>query len=177
MKRLWILGLAVTLAPGLRAQQPQAADTGEAGRLRAQIEQRFGARVKEDLRLNDVQAAKLKATEERFGTERRALVQQQAERRRALDAQMQPGMPANSDSVSKLMDGLRAGRTQLVKIDQDQDREMSAYLNPVQRARYMQMRERLMQRVGEMRMQRRERGQMGPGMRPLRGSGGRRRGI
>jgi hypothetical protein len=131
-------------------------DTAEAGRLRAQIEQRFNDRVKQELNLNADQATKLRATQERFGTRRRDVMQQQLERRRALENQMQPGIAANSDSVRKLMDGIQAGRAEMVKIEQDQDREMSGYLNPVQRARYQQMRERLMQRVGEMRMERRE---------------------
>ena len=172
MKRLWIVGLAVTVAPGLWAQQPQAADTGEAGRLRAQIEQRFNDRVLEDLQLSPDQATKLRSTQEKFGAQRRTLMQQQMERRRALNDQMQPGIAANADSVRKLMDGMQTGRAQLLKIDQDENQEMSGYLNPVQRARYQQMRERLMQRVGEMRTQR-ERGQMGRmgGGRPFRGGG------
>ena len=180
MKRLWIFGLAVTLAaPSLRAQQPETTDTAEAGRLRAQIEQRFSARVKDELGLNDDQATRLRATQEKFGAQRRALAQEQGERRRALDGQMRPGMPANADSVNKLMAGLRSGREQMVKIDQDEDREMQGYLTPVQRAQFLQMRERLMQRVNEMRLERRqERGMGAPRPRFVpRGGGGRRRGI
>jgi hypothetical protein len=160
---------------------PGPSDTAEAGRLRAQIEQRFNERVTQELNLNTDQATKLRATQERFGTRRRDVMQQQLARRRALDNQMQPGIAANSDSVRKLMDGIQAGRTEMVKIEQDQDREMSGYLTPVQRARYQQMRERLMQRVGEMRMERREGRAMGQGrgmVRPRPGvRGGRRRGI
>jgi hypothetical protein len=109
-------------------------------------------------------------------------MQQQVERRRALEDQMQPGVAANSDSVRKLMDGIQTGRAEMLRIEQDQDREMAGYLTPVQRARYQQMRERFMQRVGELRMERREGRGMRPGMRPgmvprpgVRG--GRRRGI
>src|SRR5256885_16267218 len=176
MKNLWALGLAgaVLLAPALLAQQPVAPpqrDTAEAGRLRAQIEQRFSARVQEELKLTPDQATKLRTSQERFGTRRRALMQQQMERRRALDDQMQPGVAANADSVRKLMDGMRAGRGEMLKIEQDEDQEMAGYLNPVQRARYQQMREHLMQRVNEMREQRRQ-GMGRGGM--LRG--GRRRG-
>ncbi len=69
---------------------------------------------------------------------------------------MQPGIAANSDSVRKLMDGIQTGRADMLKIEQDQDREMAGYLSPVQRARYQQMRERFMQRVGELRMERRQ---------------------
>jgi hypothetical protein len=173
MKTL-LFGLAVMVAPALSAQQPS--DTAEAGRLRAQIEQRFSERVQEDLNLTPDQASKLRATQEKFGARRRTLMQQQSERRRALDTQMQPGIAANSDSVRKLMDGMRSGRAEMVRVEQDEDQEMSGYLNPVQRARYQQMRERFMQRIGEMRMDRREgRGMVRP--RPFVGPRGRRRGI
>ncbi|HEX9293282.1 MAG TPA: hypothetical protein VF873_06320 [Gemmatimonadales bacterium] len=164
MRKHILLSLAVLLAGGaggrLAAQQRDSmrapSDTAEAGRLRAQIEQRFNDRVTQELNLNTDQATKLRATQERFSTRRRDVMEQQLGRRRALENQMQPGIAANSDSVRKLMDGIQAGRGEMVKIEQDQDREMSGYLSPVQRARYQQMRERLMQRVGEMRMERRE---------------------
>lgn len=82
---------------------------------------------------------------------------------------MQPGVAANADSVKKLMDGNQAARAQMLKLEQDEDREMSGYLTPVQRARYQQMREQLMRRVTEMRAQRR--GQMGPGRPGMRDPG------
>jgi len=186
MRTLWMLSLAVLLGPGLAAQQPQPApqqrpDTAEAGRLRAQIEQRFSERVQQELKLTPDQATKLRASQERFGASRRDVMRQQFERRQALDDQMQPGVAANADSVRKLMDGMRSGREQMLKIEKDEDQEMAGYLNPVQRARYQQMRERFMQRVNEMRMERRERAGLrarggvgrGPGIRP----GGRRRPI
>jgi Spy/CpxP family protein refolding chaperone len=160
MKRLLALSLAVALVPGLASQQPR--DTAEAARLRAQIEQRFAERVQDELKLTPDQASKLKASQERYGTRRRDLMQQQMQRRRALDDQMQPGVAANSDSVRKLMDGIQSGRAEMFKVEQDEEREMAGYLNPVQRARYQQMRERFMQRVMEMRQ---GRGQgMGKGM-------------
>jgi hypothetical protein len=186
MKRLWMLSVAVLLVPGLAGQQQtpqQRGDTVEAERLRAQIEQRFSQRVQEELKLTPDQATKLRASQERFGTRRRALMRQQMERRRSLEGQMQPGVAANADSVRKLMDGMRAGRSEMLKIEQDEDQEMSGYLTPVQRARYQQMREHLMRRVNEMRQERRGRmgpggpgGQRGPGMRP-RGQGSRPRPI
>jgi hypothetical protein len=72
----------------------------------------------------------------------------------------------------------------LAKIEQDEDREMAGYLSPVQRARYQQMRGRLMQRVMEMQLERRDGRGMGQGrgrgmVAPPQGmrGGGRRRGI
>src|SRR5437867_5041797 len=185
MRKYILLSLAVLLAPSLAAQQRDTAraqgDTAEAGRLRAQIESTFTRRVQQDLNLSPDQATKLRATQERFGSRRRDVMQQQLTRRQALENQMQPGIAANSDSVRKLMDGIQAGRAEMLKIEQDQDREMSGYLTPVQSARYQQMRQHFMQRVGELRMERREgRGmQRAPGIRPVRPGirGGRRRGI
>src|SRR6266540_3449750 len=159
MNRLVVFSLAVLLAPGggLSAQprdsMQQRGDTAEAERLRAQIEQRFSARVQHDLKLTQDQATKLRASQERFSARRRQVMQQQ----------MQPGVAANADSVSKLMDGMRSGRAEMLKIEQDEDREMSGYLTAVQRARYQQMRARLMQRAAEMRMERREGRGMGRG--------------
>jgi Spy/CpxP family protein refolding chaperone len=167
MKRLW-LALSLVLAPGLAAQEPSPArpDTAEAERLRARIEERFSQHVQQELRLTPEQATKLRASQERFGAQRRGLTHQQMERRRALEGQMQPGVAANADSVRKLMDAIRAGRAEMLKIDQDEDRDMAAYLTPVQRARYQRMREMLMRRVNEMREQRRGGGgRMGPGQR------------
>ena len=184
MKTYMLLSLAVLLAPSLSAQQRDSGrvqgDTAEAGRLRARIESTFTRRVQQDLNLSQDQAAKLRATQERFGARRRDVMQVQIERRRALESQMQPGIAANSDSVRKLMDGIQTGRADMLKVEQEQDREMSSYLTPVQRARYQQMRERLMQRVGELRMEREGRGVgRGQGMGGARPGirGGRRRGI
>ena len=178
MKAFLVLGLAVILAPGggLSAQRDSVrapSDSAQAEQLRTQIEQRFTQRVQQELSLTNDQTAKLKDTQERFGPRRRALIQQQMQRRRALEQQMQPGVAANQDSVRKLMQGLDAGRLEMVRIQQDESKELGNFLNPVQQYRYNQMRERLMARVGEMRRQGRGRGmgrgrQMGMSMRGLR---------
>ncbi len=79
--------LALTLA--LVQQQQPPADTGEAGRLRRQIEDRFAQHVQQQLRLSPDQATKLRATQERFGERRRSLMRQQVDRRMALNDQLQ----------------------------------------------------------------------------------------
>jgi Spy/CpxP family protein refolding chaperone len=177
MKKAIVLSLAVLLTPALAAQQRDSVrrppDSAEAAQLRARIEDRFNQRLQESLKLSSDQSTKLKATQEKFGTQRRALMEQQRDRRQALDDQMQPGVAANTDSVNKLLAGLQSGRAQMFKLEQDQDNEMSKYLTPVQRARYQTMREGFMRRVTEMRERR-----PGMGARGYRqGGGGRRRGI
>jgi len=156
--------LALTLVV---VQQPSSpapgTDSVEAGRLRRQIEERFAARVHQELGLTADQVTKLRATQERFGERRRTLRRQQMGRRLALEGQMRPGEAADADSVKRLMDAMQAGRGEMLKLDQDEDRDMAGYLTPVQRARYQMMRQRFLERVNEMREQRR--GRMGPGPR------------
>jgi Spy/CpxP family protein refolding chaperone len=173
MKHVIVLSLAVLLAPGLAAQRDstrQPGDTMEAARLRAEVERRFTSRVTDELHLTADQATKLQASQEKFSARRRTIMTQQRDRRQALDDQMEPGIAANSDSVNKLLAGVRSGRVELLRLDQDQDEEMSKYLTPVQRARYEQIRERFMDRVTAMRKQRRGRDSYGMERAPRQGS-------
>jgi hypothetical protein len=180
MKALLVLTLAVIIGPagvltGQQRDSAQRRDTAEADQLRSMLEQRFSQRVQQELKLTNEQTTKLRATQERYGPRRRALMRQQGQRRLALEDQMQPGVAANQDSVRKLMDGLSAGRLEMMRIQQEEDRELGGILTPVQQWRYNQMRERLLQRVGEMRREGRGTGRgRGQGM---SGARPRRRGI
>jgi Spy/CpxP family protein refolding chaperone len=153
-KLIWMLGLA--LVPALAAQQDSilARDSAVRDRLQQEIERRFGAVVQQQLDLTPDQADKLRATEERFRPRRRAVQRQQLLLRLGLQGQMRPGIAANADSVRRLMDGMQANRSELLQLEQEQDREMSGYLTPVQRARYQMLRERLVQRLQEVRRER-----------------------
>lgn len=166
---MWVLGLL--LAPALAAQQDSTSlpDSAERERLQQEIERRFGAVVQQQLELSNDQADKLRATEERFRTRRRAIVRQQLLLRFGLQDQMRPGQAANPDSVRRLMDAMQANRGDLLRLDQEQDREMSGYLTPVQRARYQMLRERLLRRLQEVRRERTGAGAGRPGLeRPRR---------
>jgi hypothetical protein len=74
-----------------------------------------------------------------------------------LRGQLQPGVAADADSVRRLLDAREQNRDAAMQLDRDEDKEMTAYLSPVQRARYQLMRQRLQERIAEMRRQRRGR--------------------
>jgi hypothetical protein len=156
MRRVaWLIGLTLAIAPALPAQDSAApADSAERERLQAAIERRFGQVVREQLGLSDDQARRLAQTEEHFRPRRRAIFRQQARLRLALQDQMLPGNAANPDSVRRLMDGIQVTRSDMLQLDQEQDREMAGFLTPVQRARYQMLRERLLIRLQEVRRQR-----------------------
>jgi Spy/CpxP family protein refolding chaperone len=150
----YLMGMLVLLlaTPGaLAGQRPQPDDTARAARLRAQIERRFGERVRQELGLSDAQATKLRATQQRVGERRRPLMERQRAVRMALRQQMRPGQTADPDSVRQLLDAMQGGRAALLQLEQEEDREMAGYLTPVQRARFQMMRERLHHRVQDLR--------------------------
>jgi Spy/CpxP family protein refolding chaperone len=126
--------------------------------------------VRRELALTDDQATKLRATQDRFMARRQPVMRRQRELRLALHEQMRPGVAANPDSVRRLMDAMHSGRAELVKLEEEQDREMAGYLTPVQRARFQMLRERFVQRVQELRRDRpgRDGRRMRPGGGPPR---------
>lgn len=158
MNRLWLAFVLVAgIAGSLAAQEPEPADTAGAERLRAEVERRFAERVQAQLGLTGDQVTKLRSTQERFGVRRRALLRAQVIHRLALQEQMRREGAANADSVRFHMDGLQAGRADLVRLEQDEDREMSDYLTPLQRAQFQMLRQRLWDRMSELRRDRQER--------------------
>ncbi|HET6836461.1 MAG TPA: Spy/CpxP family protein refolding chaperone [Gemmatimonadales bacterium] len=144
-----ICSLALLLPPfaSLAAQRADTAGDRRSDSLRHQIEERFAARVQQELRLTSEQATKLRATSATYGARRRELRDQERRIRHALWQQLQPGVAANNDSVSKLTDAMIELKLTSAQAARDEMKELSRYLNPVQRARLYVMREQLYHRV------------------------------
>jgi Spy/CpxP family protein refolding chaperone len=166
MRRLlWVL-LTVGAVPLLGAQNPSDTTHGaEAQQLRQEFRRRWNERVRQELGLSDDQAVKLQATEGKYMTQRRDLMQRQRAVNDALRGQLQPGVAASDDSVRKLMDQRERNRQALAQLERDADKEIAGYLKPVQQARYQLMRQRLQDQISRIR----ERRRMGwPGIRGRR---------
>ena len=152
MRRLVFAGLAlvaVLVAP--LAAQDSAAPGPRAPALRRLIEERFAARIQEQLGLSNEQMTKLRATTVKFGGRRRELEGRQLAIRRALALQLRPGTAANQDSVAQLTDDLLGGRVAYAQTFRDELSELKTFLDPVQRAQLMAMRERLLRRAQQFR--------------------------
>jgi hypothetical protein len=141
---LWSLALLLVPLTPVLAQRPDSMDPARADSLRQRIEERFASRVQEQLGLTKDQTAKLRATSQTYGTRRRELRDREHTLRDALGAQLRPGVAANQDSVAKLTDAMASAQAA-----RDEMKDMSKYLNPVQRARLYVMRERFYHRVRE----------------------------
>ena len=143
---LYCLALSALPFASLAAQRSDTADV-RADSLRHRIEERFAARVQQELGLTGEQTTKLRATSATYGGRRRELRNRERQIKHALWQQLQPGVAANSDSVSRLTDGLIELKLTSAQAARAEMKELSRYLNPVQRARLYLMREQLYHRV------------------------------
>jgi hypothetical protein len=144
--------LALSAVPAL-AQQP----TGPESRreeLRRRLEERFALRVQEELNLTTDQMSRLRATSREFAGRRREMEARQRDLRRALADQMRPGVAADKDSVAKLTDGLIDLRVDYARTLKDEMTQLGKFLDPVQRAKLLVVRQRLIERVQTLRERR-----------------------
>lgn len=166
MRRLLLWGVVLTALHTVSAAAQDSTPPGpRAPALRRLIEERFAARIQEQLGLTDDQMTRLRATTTKFGAQRRELERRQVAFRRALAMQLRPGTAADKDSVARLTEGFVAGRVAYARTFEAELGELRAYLDPVQRAQLFVMRERLLRRAREF--QERQ-GEGGGGMRRRR---------
>lgn len=158
MKRtVWMLAaLGLGVAVTARAQDSLEIEGPRAEQLRRMIEDRFADRLTAELGLSADQASRTKATLVAWGQKRRNVERDQREARKQLAFAMRPGVAANDGAVTRLVDNLIAGRIAYAQTFRDELTELATVLSPVQRAQYVLLRDRLLQRVEEVRQQRQE---------------------
>jgi Spy/CpxP family protein refolding chaperone len=148
---LVLLLLLGAVAP-LQAQGPDTATDGPA--LRHRIERRFSERIREELDLTDEQAARLKEVAKQNGSRRRELRRRERALYAAIDQQLEAGPQADQDSVARMTREMLDLRVEYAQSLRGEMGKLT-FLTPVQRARLMVMRDRLLHRVHEMRDDRR----------------------
>jgi ribosomal protein L16 Arg81 hydroxylase len=153
------------------AQRPDA----PGAERRAQLEQRFQAQMasmlRERLALTDDQLQRLMETNARFERRRRDLVTQERQLRMSLRRELQRGDNADQQRIAQVIEQtiqVQRGRLQLLEEEQ---RELSTFLSPRQRAMFLGMQEQVRQRAEEMRRQRFQGGRQGAPMRRPPGGG------
>lgn len=116
-------------------------------RLRDAIQQRFTQRVATELKLQEKQLAELRATSEKYAGRREELSRRSVELRAALRGELRPGVAANDDSVERVVKGLTELQVQRAQLQQEELEDLSGFLTPVQRARYLLLQQRLRQLI------------------------------
>ena len=152
--RVLLIALCALLAAAASLPAQQDSSMGYRAMLMQRIQDRFAARVQEELGLTDAQTSKMRQSTTKWFGFRSDLDAQQRQLRQTLAAQLRPGVAANQDSVSRLISQLMEIKVRYAESFKQESGEMSAYLTPVQQAQYFIMRERLLDRIIEAREQR-----------------------
>lgn len=154
MRMLHALLLLSLAGTGSGFAQEPAVDPARAERVRRMVEERFAMQVKEQLGLTDDQAGRLRGAMAGIADKRRTMERQERVLRLALNRQLRPGVAADADSVGRLVDVLTEQRVAYAETFREEMREVAAILTPVQRGQYLLLRDRLIQRVQEIRQSR-----------------------
>ena len=134
--------------------------------LRQQVEERFGRMVQARLELSEPQMQQLRQAMRANQDRRRDLMRREMDLRRSIQRQMEPGVAANNDSLSRYLEQQGRLRVELAQSDEQFQRDLG-FLPPVKRVQLMQMQRNFEERVRDIA---RRRGPGGPG-----GPGGQRR--
>ncbi len=103
--------------------------------------------VRERLNLNDQQASRLMDVNRKFGEDRIRLTRDELRIRRDLRLAIASGDSSRSPETARLLDGLLDVQRQRLELQQKEQTELSEFLTPEQRARYIGMMEQLRKRI------------------------------
>lgn len=145
-----LIAIALAAAAPLAAQQPAAPDTGRA-RLENRVRERFARVVKERVGLNDDQMTRLQQVQARYEQQRRPLSLEERSARLQLRGIVINEQAADQKQVDALLSKLVDVQKRRIQIFESEQRELSAFMTPVQRAKFLGMREQLRKRVEQMR--------------------------
>ena len=152
MKPMLRLAILALLVPGLTAHaqavtQPPA---GNRPALEQQFRERSARLAKQRLGLTDAQLDKLERSNARFAPQLRQLAAQEQDVRQQLRQEMTAGNSANQQHVSDLLDASVRLQKQRIALVEAEQKDLAAFLTPVQRARYIALQAQFGKRAQEL---------------------------
>lgn len=163
---IFALATAAGAAPAIAQDSSAAADTagpalGADTPARRQLEQqlrlRLGQVVRRQLQLTDQQYAQLEAVNRKYEGPRRDLNQRERYTRLSLRAELQLGEKADQSKVASYLDQLNDIQQSRLQLFRAEQKDLSGFLTPVERAKYAALEEQLRKRVTQMRQRQLER--------------------
>ncbi len=116
-------------------------------RLEGQLRQALARAVRQRLNLSDQQATKLMDVNRKFSDDRLKLARDEMRIRRDLRQSIAGGDSSRSPVTSRLLDELMDAQRQRLDLQQKEQAELSEFLTPEQRVRYIGMMEQLRRRI------------------------------
>lgn len=143
-------------AQGRQRIRPMRPPPGmQVGPRRQMLEQQFRQRaeqvVRNRLNLNDEQMSRLRSVNADIGAQRSALVAQERSIRSDLRDEMAKGSGANQDRVAQLMAQAHDLESRRFALQQDEQRQLSGFLTPVQVAQYVGLQAQIRERIRQLR--------------------------
>ena len=164
MIRLAVSMLAmISIAPRLDAQAVGGAQQPNRGVLEQRLRERVAQVTRTRLGLGDAQMAKLQAVNSSYAPRLGDLQLRERETRQQLRRQMTAPTPDQTE-VGRLLDNLLGLQRQRISLMESEQKDLSAFLTPVQRAKYMALQAEIKRRADQLR------GQNGPMMRGRAGN-------
>ncbi len=166
--RGWIaVSLPLALAGTLTAQRAPAAAppvrplqrAGIAGQqqpnprrqaLQRQVREAFAKVVRKQLNLNDEQMASLQRVDSKFEQQRRALMRQERQTRLDLVSAMADSTSPDQARIAQQLDALVQSQRKRADLLDAEQKELSTFLTPLQRAKYFAVKERLNRRLQQL---------------------------
>jgi Spy/CpxP family protein refolding chaperone len=120
--------------------------------LTRQVRQKFAQAMRRQLNLNDDQARQLQGVQDRFQKSRNQLQRDERQSRLALRAAMQDTAAApDQGKIAQYMSELVQAQHRRADLLEAEQKELSGFLTPLQRAKYQALRDQLAKRVQELR--------------------------
>jgi Spy/CpxP family protein refolding chaperone len=151
MKSVLRLAIIALLAPGVTAQAQRVPPaTGNRPALEQQFKERTARLAQRRLGLTDAQLEKLERSNARFAPQLRQLTAQERNIREQLRQEMMAGNSANQQHVSDLLDASVRLQKQRIALVEAEQKDLAAFLAPVQRARYIFLQAQFKKRADEL---------------------------
>ena len=118
--------------------------------LEARVRVRMGQMVRTQLGLTDPQMRQLMASNRRFEVRRRELLEQEREVRNGLRDELASRDTTRNAQVGVLLERMLSVQRQRIELLEAEQKDLAAFLTPIQRARYFGIEEQVRRRVEEM---------------------------
>ena len=142
-------------------QQQRQLESGDQTPLARQFQQRLAEVVRRRLNLNDSQMQQLGQVNGRYERQRMQLLRQERQARQELRRQMASGAAANQSRVDTLINQTLRIQRERLDLTESEQRELSQFMTPMQRAMYFGIQDEVRRRMEEMRQQGRPGGAQG----------------
>ena len=140
---------SMLLAPALLPGQQTSANP-ERAVLEQQVRARAAQITRERLGLTDAQMQQLQRVNSRFGPQLGAVANEERATRRELRQQMMADRQADQARVSTLLDASIRLQKQRIALIEAEQKELAAFLTPVQRARYIALQAQFRNRADQL---------------------------